>query len=259
MENSCALLVYGIVFSMKVSLCPNHITHRRSYSRFQGSEKKYTYTIITTDSNQQLSFLHDRMPVILENGSDQIRNWLDPKKSEWSKELQSLLKPYSGELECYAVSKEVGKVGNNSTTFIVPVASTENKNNIANFFPNARKAATKDEKKTSVIEGDETEVIGGKMQADRKQKEDNSPMEQSSAENSAPLSVAASISMGLKRKPEADSDDIELAKQQAHPGLTVSPEKTPAKKSRSATSNRTKGSPIKSSNGSQRITDFFNK
>lgn len=100
-----------------------------------GSEEKhYTYTIITTDSNKQLKFLHDRMPVILENGSEDIRTWLDPNRYTWSKELQSLLVPFQGELEVYPVSKEVGKVGNNSPNFIIPVASSENKSNIANFF-----------------------------------------------------------------------------------------------------------------------------
>lgn len=78
------------------------------------NEKLYTYTIITTDSNKQLSWLHDRMPVILNNGSDDMFTWLDSKRSEWSKELQSLLKPFEGELECYPVSKDVGKVGNDS-------------------------------------------------------------------------------------------------------------------------------------------------
>ncbi|KXJ89245.1 hypothetical protein Micbo1qcDRAFT_235558 [Microdochium bolleyi] len=96
--------------------------------------KHYTYTIITTDSNKQLSFLHDRMPVVLENGSDEVRTWLDPARHEWSAELQSLLRPWSGELEIYPVSKDVGKVGNNSPTFIIPLDSKENKNNIANFF-----------------------------------------------------------------------------------------------------------------------------
>ena len=105
-----------------------------------GSEEKlYTYSIITTNSNEQLAFLHDRMPVILENGSDQIRTWLDPGRAEWNKELQSLLKPYAGELECYPVSKDVGKVGNNSASFVVPLNSSENKNNIANFFGNHTK------------------------------------------------------------------------------------------------------------------------
>ena len=79
-------------------------------------EKLYTYTIITTDPNKQLGFLHDRMPVILDNGSDDMFTWLDSKRSEWSKELQSLLKPYQGELDCYPVTSEVGKVGNDSVS-----------------------------------------------------------------------------------------------------------------------------------------------
>ena len=45
-------------------------------------EKSYTYTIITTDSNKQLKFLHDRMPVILESGSEDLKTWLDPSRYE---------------------------------------------------------------------------------------------------------------------------------------------------------------------------------
>ncbi|KAK4191078.1 embryonic stem cell-specific 5-hydroxymethylcytosine-binding protein [Podospora australis] len=97
-------------------------------------EQVWTYTVITTDSNAQLKFLHDRMPVILDPGSEELRTWLDPEKQTWDKELQGILKPYQGELEVYAVSKEVGKVGNNSPSFVIPVASRENKSNIANFF-----------------------------------------------------------------------------------------------------------------------------
>ncbi|KAF2449492.1 DUF159-domain-containing protein [Karstenula rhodostoma CBS 690.94] len=110
--------------------------------QFDDSEEKlYTYTVITTDSNKQLKFLHDRMPVILDNGSDAIKTWLDPDRKEWSTDLQSLLQPYDGELECYPVSKEVGKVGNNSPQFVVPVNSAANKSNIANFFGNQQKVA----------------------------------------------------------------------------------------------------------------------
>ncbi|RMZ86470.1 hypothetical protein DV736_g6304, partial [Chaetothyriales sp. CBS 134916] len=89
------------------------------------NDKLYTYTIITTDSNPQLSFLHDRMPVILDPGTDAIKIWLDPTRNKWSKELQSLLKPFKGELECYRVSKDVGKVGNNSPDFIVPINTSD--------------------------------------------------------------------------------------------------------------------------------------
>ncbi|OAA53034.1 DDHD domain protein [Cordyceps fumosorosea ARSEF 2679] len=101
-------------------------------------EKQYTFTIITTDSNKQLKFLHDRMPVILEPGSDAMRQWLDPSTYEWSRDLQSLLQPFEGEVEAYPVSKDVGKVGNNSPTFIQPLYSRENKSNIANFFSSTK-------------------------------------------------------------------------------------------------------------------------
>ncbi|PNH43713.1 hypothetical protein VD0004_g3787 [Verticillium dahliae] len=108
--------------------------------RYEDSDHDhYTYTIITTDSNKQLKFLHDRMPVILEPGSEDLKMWLDPGRHEWSGELQALLKPFTGKLDCYPVSKEVGKVGNNSPSFIIPIDSKENKSNIANFFANAEK------------------------------------------------------------------------------------------------------------------------
>ncbi|EPS39414.1 hypothetical protein H072_6810 [Dactylellina haptotyla CBS 200.50] len=98
------------------------------------SEELYTYTIITTSSSKQLTFLHDRMPVIFEPNSPQIKEWLNPSR-RWDTGLQNLLQPFekSG-LECYPVKKEVGKVGNNSPSFIVPLDSKDNKSNIKNFF-----------------------------------------------------------------------------------------------------------------------------
>ncbi|KAL0632068.1 hypothetical protein Q9L58_009053 [Maublancomyces gigas] len=97
------------------------------------TEKVYTYTIITTTANKQLSSLHCRMPVILENGSAEIRAWLDPATT-WNTTLQTLLQPYRLELEVYPVVKDVGNVRNNSPTFIVPLDSKDNKANIKNFF-----------------------------------------------------------------------------------------------------------------------------
>jgi putative SOS response-associated peptidase YedK len=110
--------------------------------QYEGSEDKlYTYTIITTDSNKQLKFLHDRMPVILEAGSEEMKTWLDPDLIGWNKDLQSMLRPFGGEFVCYPVDKAVGKVGNNSPQFVVPIDSTENKSNIANFFSNQKAKA----------------------------------------------------------------------------------------------------------------------
>jgi hypothetical protein len=82
----------------------------------------------------------------LEAGSDAMKSWLDPENAGWSKELQSLLKPFDGELECYPVDKAVGKVGNNSPQFMVPIDSKENKNNIANFFGSQPKPKSEDQK-----------------------------------------------------------------------------------------------------------------
>lgn len=112
------------------------------------------------------------MPVILEPGSDAMRQWLDPNTSEWSKDLQSLLQPFAGDVEVYPVSKDVGKVGNNSATFIRPLYSKENKSNIANFFssdskPEKAKAEMRDE--PEVKEKDEPAVKDEGRGAKRKQ------------------------------------------------------------------------------------------
>ena len=253
--------------------------------QYEGSdEKHYTYTIITTDSNKQLTFLHDRMPVILENGSDQIRTWLDPGRSEWSKDLQSLLKPLEGELDCYAVSKDVGKVGNNSPTFIVPVASTENKNNIANFFSNAKKSS-KGEGEKKQVKAEEDEVREKGLAVEHEGSEARTTVEHSSTEDNAPLPVpvTSSSKLGLKREhgsgddlePSAGSlsrggcggedrseDQGEPAKKSLRSGMhaasTESPEKTPSKKRRSATKNGTvKDSPAKMRDGTARITNYY--
>ncbi|KAK6337545.1 hypothetical protein TWF730_002942 [Orbilia blumenaviensis] len=103
--------------------------------RYEDStEDLYTYTIITTSSSKQLGFLHDRMPVIFEPNSPQIKEWLNPSRG-WDSGLQKLLQPFEKQgLECYPVRKEVGKVGNNSPTFIIPLDSEDNKSNIKNFF-----------------------------------------------------------------------------------------------------------------------------
>lgn len=93
-----------------------------------------------------MKFIHDRMPVILDPGSEAIRTWLDPQRHQWSKDLQNLLRPFEGSLDIYPVSKEVGKVGNNSPSFIIPLDSKDNKSNIANFFANASKKSDSEKK-----------------------------------------------------------------------------------------------------------------
>jgi putative SOS response-associated peptidase YedK len=232
-------------------------------------EKHYTYTVITTDSNKQLKFLHDRMPVILENGSEELRTWLDPNRSTWSKELQSLLKPFQGALEVYPVSKEVGKVGNNSPNFIIPVASSKNKSNIANFFA---KGASKDTSKPgATAKTSKLDESGGESAQKethetpiKAEEEDRKTVDHSGSEDNAPLPVPKEeAKQGIKR--ELDDVPVEeslkkAAKTSASPFKMSSPPK-PARKTRSATSNNT-ASPSKALGkvkGSQKITNFFGK
>ena len=228
-------------------------------------EKLYTYTIITTDSNQQLRFLHDRMPVILEAGSEAMQTWLDPRRTTWSKELQSLLKPFEGELECYPVSKDVGKVGNNSAEFLVPVDSKENKKNIANFFANAKKGPVKSDahpKATREPVKKEEEVKVEHDEGEHRQTKDHD-----GSEDNAPLPVPKedlSSQAGRKRPRTPDDTDKGSSKASKKEAADSKSSKTPtsSRKTRNATSNGTqlKGStPKKASDGSQRITNFFGK
>ncbi|KAF5682809.1 DUF159 domain-containing protein, partial [Fusarium denticulatum] len=155
--------------------------------QFEGTgETLYSYTIITTSTNSELKFLHDRMPVIFDPNSSSMATWLDPSQKQWSDELQGLLKPFKGDLDIYRVSQDVGKVGNNSPTFIVPLDSKANKSNIMNFFNNDHQGkqrslqpvtdkgvqALKEDKKSSVtVQKDERLVAEGSTGAKRKAEE----------------------------------------------------------------------------------------
>ncbi|KAJ5230894.1 hypothetical protein N7489_011602 [Penicillium chrysogenum] len=215
---------------------------------YEGSDEKlYTYTVITTSSNPYLKFLHERMPVILEPGSEAMNKWLDPRQKTWSKELQSILKPYEGELECYPVPKEVGKVGNNSPNFIVPVDSKENKSNIANFFANAKTQEKLDP-------SPKKDPVSLKVKTD--QAEHRATEDSEWTEDNAPKPVPAGK---REHTPEAPADAEESKKRNVSTDPTEpSPQK---KKLRSATYNSPmkKSGGTKAADGSQRITSFFNK
>ncbi|KAI9673639.1 MAG: hypothetical protein M1817_002276 [Caeruleum heppii] len=244
-------------------------------AQYEDSDDKiYTYTIITTDSNTQLKFLHDRMPVVLEDGSDDLRTWLDPGRSSWSKELQSLLRPYKGDLDIYPVSKDVGKVGNNSPSFIIPISSSDNKQNIANFFGNAKAAAKKGAGKETVKK-EEKEILSQGKVIKHEPDEKRETVDQDGTEDNAPLPQPAEkkFEAGSKRSHAKIEDD---EKEEAPPAKSqksssspakpkTSPSKpsvpTPTRKTRSATSNGTadKVSPTKRSPESKKITNFFGK
>lgn len=173
------------------------------------------------------------MPVILDPGTEAMRKWLDPSLTTWSNDLQSILKPYEGELECYQVSKEVGKVGNNSPDFIVPVNSKENKNNIANFFANAKKKENVSPKKEPA------------SQEDRKFKDDEKEP----------------TTQGIKREHTPDTPSFKVESKKVKLQQPTKSPSPPNPKMRSATQNtpRKKTSEVKPTDGSQRITNFFKK
>lgn len=83
---------------------------------------EHLFTIVTTQSNKQLDFLHDRMPLIL-SSTNAIAQWLGGVKQEATsvEVLAPLLKPFDGQLDCYAVAPEVGRVGVSHKNLILPV------------------------------------------------------------------------------------------------------------------------------------------
>lgn len=152
-----------------------------------------------------MKFLHDRMPVILENGSEDVKTWLDPKRYTWSKELQSLLRPSNTELECYPVSKEVGKVGNNSPNFIIPVASSENKSNIANFFQKGTsKSEAKPPPKKVKLEPPKKEEPSTTTTIKQEDGEDRMAIDHDGAEDQAPLPVSEEEAKSSVKKEEGE-------------------------------------------------------
>ncbi|MEM7453549.1 MAG: SOS response-associated peptidase [Planctomycetota bacterium] len=80
----------------------------------------YSCTIITTDANETMQPLHDRMPVILDQADFEM--WTDPEFHERST-LEKLLAPCPAEdLKTVAVSKTVNKATNEVPGCIVPLA-----------------------------------------------------------------------------------------------------------------------------------------
>lgn len=78
-----------------------------------------TCTIITTDANELLRPIHDRMPVIIPKDKEDL--WLDPKTIEKGK-LLPFLTPYpSDEMEFYRVSPIMNKPEYDSPEVISPI------------------------------------------------------------------------------------------------------------------------------------------
>jgi putative SOS response-associated peptidase YedK len=81
-------------------------------------ERLLTYTIVTTDPNELMEPLHNRMPVIL--APKDYERWLAPAVP--SHLPLDLLKPYPSELmTTWKVCAAVGNVKNDEPSLIVPI------------------------------------------------------------------------------------------------------------------------------------------
>jgi len=105
------------------------------------TETLWSFTIVTTSSSSQFSWLHDRQPVILSTQED-IDSWLDTSSQRWGDDLvQIISRAHTDDspLESYQVPKEVGKVGTESSSFILPIAAR--KDGIEAMFSKQKQAA----------------------------------------------------------------------------------------------------------------------
>jgi putative SOS response-associated peptidase YedK len=84
-------------------------------------EHLYTFTIITTDADEYMAKLHNRMPVILARALEEA--WLDPALTKAQDVLDVLSRSTGLELNAYQVSRMVNKPSNDSPALIQRVES----------------------------------------------------------------------------------------------------------------------------------------
>ncbi len=93
------------------------------YEQYTGDqgEPVETYTIITTEPNELMAKLHNRMPAILHPGDE--AEWLDPDITDPA-QVERLLVPYlANEMRAYPVSRRVGNTRNDGPDLIEPIGT----------------------------------------------------------------------------------------------------------------------------------------
>jgi putative SOS response-associated peptidase YedK len=89
----------------------------------KGDEQVESCTILTTEANDLMRPLHDRMPVILD--AKDFDRWLDPAVQDPAK-LQPLLMPHSGsDLTAYPISTWVSSPRNQGPQCVEPIGAGE--------------------------------------------------------------------------------------------------------------------------------------
>ncbi len=84
----------------------------------EGSEAIESCTILTTEANEVLAPVHDRMPVIVAPGDYEL--WLDPTMSK-AERLQPLLRPYpAATMTAHPVSSSVNNPRYDNEDLLAP-------------------------------------------------------------------------------------------------------------------------------------------
>lgn len=91
------------------------------WETWENGEARETVTVITTDSNETIAPIHDRMPVILE--PDEESTWLETDDED---ELGALLDPFPDDYTtAYPISTAINNPSNDSPEVIEPVDRPE--------------------------------------------------------------------------------------------------------------------------------------
>jgi putative SOS response-associated peptidase YedK len=89
-----------------------------------------TFTVITTDANEQVAPIHDRMPVILHEEDE--KKWIGSDLKQ--EEIAAMLKPIESNLiDVYPVSERVNSPVNDDENILNPIA-TEDRNNTGTTY-----------------------------------------------------------------------------------------------------------------------------
>ena len=96
----------------------------------ENNETVHTFTIVTTEANEVVASVHDRMPVILTPETEKI--WLAHDTDEAT--LLDVLKPYeSNKMGLYAVSSKVNNPANDGPDLIEPAPAADQFGNYSLF------------------------------------------------------------------------------------------------------------------------------
>ncbi|WP_327089646.1 SOS response-associated peptidase [Nonomuraea sp. NBC_01738] len=82
-----------------------------------------TCTVITTDAEDELGHIHDRMPMMIER--DRWAEWLDPQLTDTKTAAGLLVPAQAGRLVAVPVSTDVNNVRNNGPDLIKPLPPEE--------------------------------------------------------------------------------------------------------------------------------------